>query len=143
MMVFIGLLIIILGFTGPRVFLDQQRFNENRNLITKIETEANASIKDINVYADFHGACEELSYYLQRQVYMPTNMLDLQTRWGANQHELWHKESKQQKTSPEIVFASSHFEPELKKHYKHIKLLDIKIFTIEGHINRNNFYLSE
>ncbi len=141
MMVFIGLLIIILGFTGPRVFLDQQKFNENRNLITKIEKEANASIKDINVYADFHGACGEISYYLQRQVYMPTNMLDLKTRWGANQHELWVKENNLPQTSPEIVFASSHFEPELKKHYKHIKLLDIKLFTIEGHINKNNFYL--
>ncbi|MDD4527937.1 MAG: hypothetical protein PHF25_07890 [Candidatus Margulisbacteria bacterium] len=70
---------------------------------------------------------------------MPTNMLDINGRWGANQHALWLEEEIST-TAPIIVFASSHFETELKKHYKSVEKLDVKLFTIEGHINRNNFY---
>ncbi|MDD4527939.1 MAG: glycosyltransferase family 39 protein [Candidatus Margulisbacteria bacterium] len=139
-MIFISLLVTCLGFTGPRVFLDQGKFNQNRNLITKLEQETNTSLKDINVYADFHGACGELSYYLKKQVYMPTKLLDINGRWGANQHALWLEEEIST-TAPIIVFASSHFETELKKHYKSVEKLDVRLFTIEGHINRNNFYL--
>ncbi len=142
MMIFITLLVIALGFTGPRIFLDQNKFNENINLLTKLEKETNLSLKNINVFADYHGACGELSYYLKKQVYMPTDILDLKGRWGANQHALWQTKTNSNTSSPIIVFASAHFEGELNKHYSSvIKLKDVKLSTIEDHINRNNFYL--
>ena len=142
LMIFITLLVLALGFTGPRVFLDQGKFNENKLLATKLEKEINLKLNNINVFSDFHGACGELSYYLKKQVYMPTELLELKGRWGENQHKLWQTKNNSNTTGPILVFASAHFEDALNSHFKNVrKLPNIKMYTIEGHITSKQFYL--
>jgi 4-amino-4-deoxy-L-arabinose transferase-like glycosyltransferase len=142
LMIFITLLVLALGFTGPRVFLDQAKFSENKLLETKLEKETNLKIKDIQVFSDFHGACGELSYYLKKQVYMPTEILNLKGGWGENQHKLWQSRITSNTSEPILVFASAHFEDALNSHYKNVKKLpNIKMYTIEGHITSKSFYL--
>jgi 4-amino-4-deoxy-L-arabinose transferase-like glycosyltransferase len=138
---FIGLLVFVLGITGPKIFLVHQKYQDNYNLSKKIEKEVNIPIQDITILADYHGSAGQLSYYLKKQVYMATEILDLSGRWGTNQHVIWKKSKETFRSSPFIIFCSSNFENILKENFSNVQKLNVKLFVIEDHIKNKNFYL--
>ncbi|MGB9612865.1 MAG: glycosyltransferase family 39 protein, partial [Candidatus Margulisiibacteriota bacterium] len=80
--VFSSLVLFILFFITPAIFLHQKEYRENYNLAKKIP-------KEYKVFCKTNVTASLLEFYLKRPTYLATGFLKPYSLWGEKQYEIW------------------------------------------------------
>jgi 4-amino-4-deoxy-L-arabinose transferase-like glycosyltransferase len=142
---FMIFLIIILGFSGPAIFVKHNLYQQNYDLYEKVgilKTEK----YPLRIFADFHGSIGQLSYYLKVPVLFPQGEFKLSGLWGEQQFKFWQNTQLQKEDN--ILFFTRNLSPEklvkLKNYFQKITILpDLKLNVLEGHIAQGSFLYCE
>ncbi len=138
------LLLSVLLFSDPGILKYQKQYHENKKIISYFE-KLNEQTKISQIYTDSHGTAGQLSYYLQKTVLMPTELLSVdQGVWGRGQFARWNFFLQKGDNVIFYIAPGTKIASDLKKYFGSVEELSWPaIVGIEKHLLNKKFYLAK